>query len=216
MPARLGLRPLGILGLAMVLALPSGLGADPRRLAVDHAASSLVAVTEVTGLLSFLGHRHAILATEWTAEVVYDPDEPGRSRLELRVPVRALRIDSPAGLDAANLDSRPDDETVRELQAKMLGPGVLDAGRFPAIRFESRTVEHAPGGGLLVHGTLELHGRTTAHAVPVAVERRPDGAFRFTGRLAVKQTEHGIEPESVAGVVKVADAVTIRFDVVAR
>lgn len=205
-----------ILGLALVLAVPSGVRADPRRLAIDHAASSLVAVTGVTGLLSFLGHRHAILATEWAAELVYDPDLPGRSRLELRVPVRALRIDSRAALDAAGLDAGPDDETVGEIQAKMVGPDVLDAGRFPAIRFESQTVERAPSGGLLVRGTLALHGRTTAHAVPTTVERRADGAYRFRGHLSVKQSDHGIEPESVAGVVKVADTVTIRFDVVAR
>jgi len=211
-----GIRRLAILGLAMVLAGPSASAPDPRPLAVDHAASSVVAVTGIAGLLSFLGHRHAILATEWAADLVYDPDTPDRSHLELGVPVHALRIDSRPAIEQAGLDARPDDETVRELQAKMLGPGMLDAGRFPVIRFESRSVERAPDGGLLVRGTLALHGRTTDHAVPVTVERRADGAYRFRGQLSVKQSDHGIEPESVAAVVKVADAVTIRFDVVAR
>ena len=202
--------------LALLLAGPPAAAAEPRALAVDREASSLLAVTGVSGLLSFLGHRHAVLATEWSADLVYDPEAPGRSRVALRVPVRALVIDSPRAIAAAGLDGRPDDETVRTLQGKLLGPAVLDADRFPVIRFESRSVERPGDGRLLLRGALALRGRPSEHAVPVTIEQRADGVYRFRGQLSVSQRAHGIEPESVAGVVKVADVVEIRFDVLAR
>jgi hypothetical protein len=52
--------------------------------------------------------------------------------------------------------------------------------------------------------------------VPVRVARLESGGFRFSGEFAVRQIDFGIQPESIAGVVKVADPVTIRFDVIAR
>lgn len=204
-----------LVALALLLGGPPA-AAEPRALAVDREASSLVAVTGLSGLLSFLGHRHAVLATAWTADLVYDEGAPGRSRVALEVEVRALAIDSPPAIAAAGLGGRPDDETVRTLQAKLLGPAVLDAGRFPAIRFESRSVERAGDDRLLVRGALALRGRTSEHTVPVAIERGAGGVYRFRGQLSISQRAHGIEPESVAGVVKVTDAVEIRFDVHAR
>jgi hypothetical protein len=42
------------------------------------------------------------------------------------------------------------------------------------------------------------------------------GALTATGRFQVKQTDHGITPVSVAGVVNVKDALDISFTIVAR
>jgi polyisoprenoid-binding protein YceI len=63
---------------------------------------------------------------------------------------------------------------------------------------------------------LLLRGGAREITVPVRVARLESGAFRFSGEFDVRQTDFGIQPESIAGVVKVADPVTIRFDVIAR
>jgi polyisoprenoid-binding protein YceI len=210
-----GLRSVLLAALLLAVA-PGPAPAEPRPLAVDPARSSLVAVTDLRGLLSFLGHRHAILAHEWTATLAYDPAEPARSSVDLRVPVHALRIDTPAALERAGLRAAPDAETVRQLQAKMLGEDMLDAFGHPEIRFASTAVEPGPDGALLVRGQLALRGRAREVAVPLRVEPLGAGAYRFRGELEVRQTEYGITPESVAGVVRVADPVAIRIDVVAQ
>jgi polyisoprenoid-binding protein YceI len=53
-------------------------------------------------------------------------------------------------------------------------------------------------------------------SVPVRRERRPDGVLSFSGEVRVKQSDYGIKPESVGGVVNVKDEVVIRFQFAAR
>lgn len=200
-------------GLALLLATLAS--AEPRALVVDHARSHIVAVTGKAGLLRFLGHQHAVLATEWSAELTFDPDDPARSALRLRVPVRGLRIDTARAIAVAGLSSPPSADTVERLQEKMVGPGFLDAARFPEILFESQAVERSGEGTLRVRGSLLLRGQRRPVTTAVRLTRLDPTTYRFVGELSVKQTDHGIKPESVAGVVDVADAVSIRFDITA-
>ncbi len=53
-------------------------------------------------------------------------------------------------------------------------------------------------------------------AVPVAFTQLDTGSFRFSGTFTARQTNYGIKPESVAGVVKVKDKVSIRFEIHAQ
>lgn len=200
---------------ALVLVLPLASFAEPRALVVDQGRSYIVATTGKAGLLRFLGHQHAIHATEWTADLTFDAEDPARSRLRLHVPVRGLRIDTERAVALAGLTSRPSADTVRELQEKMIGPRFLEAARFPEIIFESRAVARAGEGTLRVAGSLRLHGQTRPVTTDVRVTRVDAVAYRFMGELAVRQTDYGMKPESVAGVVDVADEVVIRFDVTA-
>lgn len=52
--------------------------------------------------------------------------------------------------------------------------------------------------------------------VKVDVQRPSAEEYAFSGELQIRQTDYAIEPESVAGVVSLADAVTIRFRIAAR
>jgi polyisoprenoid-binding protein YceI len=201
---------------ALVVLLPLLTTAAPRKLVVDPARSHIVAITGKGGLLRFLGHQHAIQATEWSAEVTFDAEDPARSALRLRVPVRGLRIDTERAIALAGLTSRPSANTVQELQEKMLGPRFLDAAQFPEIVFASQAVESAGEGTLRVRGSLALHGQTRPVTTVVRVARPDSASSRFTGEVTIKQTDYGVKPESVAGVVDVADAVVIRFEVTAR
>jgi polyisoprenoid-binding protein YceI len=209
-----GLVRAGLLTLALVLPLLAS--AEPRALVVDPARSHILAITGKGGLLRFLGHQHAVQATEWSADLTFDAEDPARSRLRLLVPVRGLRIDTERAITLAGLTSRPSENTVQELQEKMTGPRFLDAARFPEIVFESQTVARAGEGTLRVAGLLRLHGQTRPVTADVRVTRVDPAGYRFMGELAVRQSDYGIKPESVAGVVDVADEVVIRFDVTAR
>src|SRR5262245_32167161 len=202
--------------LTLALTLPPLASSEPRALVVDPVRVHTLAVTGKGGLLSFLGHRHAVQATEWSADLTFDAEDPARSRLRLLVPVRGLRIDTERAIALAGLTSRPSENTVQELQEKMTGPRFLDAARFPEIVFESQTVARAGEGILRVAGSLRLHGHRRPVTTDVRVTRVDATAYRFTGELPVKQTDYGMKPESVAGVVDVADEVVIRFDVTAR
>lgn len=184
----------------------------PAGFAVDPEGSWVVAVTEKAGALGFLGHRHAVLVTDWTADVDWRPEEPAASAATVTVPTASLRIDTARGRELAGLDAGPDEDDVAELQEKILGPENLAADDHPELRLEIDEVEPR-GDGLRVAGRLTVRGRTVPVEFPVEMEEAGGGAVRFSGSLTVKQTAFGIEPESVAGVVKVADPVEIRFQI---
>lgn len=183
-------------------------------LSVDREASWFVAVTDRAGMLGFLGHRHAVLAIEWTAELRYEPRDPAAASVRITVPTAAVRIDTERGREVAGLDRGPDAETVDELQAKVLGPENLAADEHPELRFVSTRVERTGLRTLRVTGELTIRGVTRTVTLPVEVETLRGGRVRFEGALTIEQTAYGIEPESVAGVVNVADPVEIRFRLV--
>jgi polyisoprenoid-binding protein YceI len=68
---------------------------------------------------------------------------------------------------------------------------------------------------LQVTGELTLHGVTRRITVPVRVVQQGDG-LRASGSLRVKQSAFGMDPISVAGVVKVKDELRIDFEIAAQ
>jgi len=91
-----------------------------------------------------------------------------------------------AALKVTGKGESPDD--VPKVQQTMAGDEVLDVRRYPRIRFESTSVSV----------------KIDANSVTA------------TGRFAVKQSEFGIKPVSVGGVVSVKDTLDVRFTIVAR
>jgi polyisoprenoid-binding protein YceI len=78
------------------------------------------------------------------------------------------------------------------------------------------SVTGGTGGKLQVRGTFTLRGVADAVRFPVEMAPQKDGAVRLAGQFRLKQSTFGIKPESVAGVVNVADAVDVHFEVDAR
>jgi hypothetical protein len=116
-------------------------------LAVDRARSSVVAIADVAGFLGFLGHsgtRFSLRSCPWSSSTTRRPR--ARSRVEVRVPTCALRIDSREAIASGRVGSRPDPETVDRLQTTMLSPRVLDGERYPTIEFSGTGVEPDDGG----------------------------------------------------------------------
>src|SRR5438045_3113325 len=110
------------LALALVLAVPA-VHAAPRRYQLDPAQSRVEIHVGKTGLFGFAGHEHEVVAGAFRGSATFDPDRAATSTVDLTFDAGALRVTGqgePAG-DAP------------KVQAAMLGPECLDAGRFPTI-----------------------------------------------------------------------------------
>ena len=164
---------------------------EPR--AIDSAHSSLKVRVLKSGVFSAFAHNHEIEAPIASGEVT----EAGKPSVGLRVDARKLSV----------LDPEASADTRAQVQKTMLGPQVLDTERFSEIHFQSTEVEAKGVDRWLVHGTLDLHGQS--HPVSVDVSLK-DGVYR--GTAALKQTEFGIKPVTVAGgTVKVKDEIKVEF-----
>ncbi len=215
LPKRLSL-PFALMTALLLAPAADSQGTTASSYVVDHERSYLLAVVGVAGVLSSLAHEHAVLATDGSAEICFKPDDMERSSVTFRVPTASLRIDTRRARDLAGLETDwPDADTRRELQAKMLSDRFLAEDRYDTLAFASRSVSMT-GGDLWIEGDLTLRGRTNRVAFPVQLERLDDDALYLRGGMTVKQTDFGMEPESIAGVVKVADAVDVRFEILAR
>lgn len=177
------------------------------------AGSHVLAVTGTAGLLGALGHRHAVLGRQVEGTVCYDPARAAATRGEVTVPTASLVIDSDEGLEMADLGDGPGEEDVQEIQAKMLSAEYLAADAHPEIRFDLGSVRVGREGPMQLRGEVTVRGVTQQVTVPAKVERR-DGSVVVEGRFTIRQTDFGMEPESVAGVVKVADPVDVSYRLV--
>ncbi|HET8550210.1 MAG TPA: YceI family protein [Bryobacteraceae bacterium] len=178
---------------------------------------SIIAVrTGKAGVLSAFGagHAHGITATDFAARLCADPQTLAGGSVSVRVPARALRIDSAAARRAAGLTaSGPDAADVPVIQQKMLSPANLAADEHPVILFESTSVQRT-SDTLVVRGPLTIRGRSNSVSIPLRIERAGNG-YRFAGKFPLRLTEYGIKPESVGGVVKVANEVTVIVELLA-
>ena len=198
------------LALAVVwLAVGSSATAGERTYVVDAERSLVTIGVDKSGLFSFAGHAHEVLAPSVAGEVIADPGDLGRSSVRLSFQAVALRV--------TGKGEPPED--VPKVQAKMISPEVLDAVRFPAITFHSVGVSgQAAGAGawtLQVEGDFALHGITKRMKLPLRAETTGD-TLVVSGTLLLRQSAFGIKPVSVAGVVNVKDELTITYRIVAQ
>lgn len=183
---------------------------------VDQHASRLFVVTHKAGLFAFLGHEHAILPMAWRAHLCLDDPIPAGAHGTLLVVVDSLIIDSDSARALAGLAGRPSTREQRQVQRKMLDRAHLDATGFPEIRLDLRTTRPSANGRVTVEGSLSLHGFTRHVTLPVSVKQGEHGNLFLSGTLRIGQRDFGIQPESVAGVVKVANDVDLHFLLSAR
>ena len=182
---------------------------------VDLEQSSLFLVTHRAGLFAFLGHEHAIVPTEWTAEICFAAPIPRSAHGRVLIHSASLVIDTDAARALAGLGGGPGEDDLPDLQAKMLDREHLDAATYPEIVVAIDSVAADGDGSVLAFGRMSLHGITRGVTVPMEVEALEDGTTRFGGVLRVRQRDFDIEPESTAGLVKVSDEVDLHFLLVA-
>lgn len=194
--------------IALALTLAPAARAAERTYVVDASASRMVVSVERAGLFSFAGHRHEVEASGIEGRIVAVAEEVARSSVSLRFPAAGLKV-SGKGEPA---------EDVPKVQSKMEGPEVLDVARFADILFRSTAVEGREAGGvfnLRVSGELTLRGVTRPLVLPLRVTLKDD-VLEAAGQAVLKQTEFGMQPISVAGVVKVKNELGLDYKIVGR
>ncbi len=203
-----------ILTIGALVAAPGGLQVPVAPLhayVADHEASRLYVVTHRTGLLSFLGHDHAIVPTAWHADLCLADPIPAGAHASLVVRTDSLVIDSDSARTLAGLGHGPGAGERRKIQRTMLDAEHLDAARFPDVVLDLQAEAASEHDRLTVQGTLRLHGVTRRVTVPVTVQHGRDGRLMLSGTLRIGQRDYGVTPASVAGVVKVANDVDLHF-----
>jgi polyisoprenoid-binding protein YceI len=165
-----------------------------------------------SGLFSLFAHDHHFLASDWRATAAFDTANPSEPQVEVVVSASSLRDEEPAL-------SENDRDTVNHQAAS---PEVLDASRYPEIRFVSSSMRLAPrpsgssdrGIEGVLAGTLSLHGRARPLSVPITATRSGE-TWQARGFITFKQSDFGIQPFSTAGgTVSVRDEVEIEYQIV--
>jgi polyisoprenoid-binding protein YceI len=147
-----------------------------------------------SGLFSGFAHNHIVVAPVDQAAL-----DPAHMTANIIVVTKDIKVTDP--------DVSQKDRT--EIQTTMLGPTVLDAAKFPEIRFKSSRIEQTSPQHYRVMGTLDLHG-----ASKEIVFEASGGPEHYHGATKLKQTDFGIKPISMGGgSIKVKDELELEFDV---
>jgi polyisoprenoid-binding protein YceI len=205
-------------GMLVALLLPAAaLGQEPARVYdVDAAQSHIFLVTHRSGLFSFLGHEHAVLATEQSAELCLSADAPSQSALRISIPTRSLVIDSDSARALARLGGGPNAEQRAEITRKMMDERRLHADVHPTLSFQTVSVQRIRTDSLQVQGRLRIRGVERDVRFPARLTRTDANAVRLQAKLRFKLSDFGVLAETVAGVVKVANDVDLYVDLRAR
>lgn len=168
---------------------------------LDASEGDLLVKTAVTGRAAKLGHRLTIVMNSWQATVRWDGGEP----VDLGLTVEVESLEVVRGEGGAKGLSGPEKKLARSNAL-----GVLDADRFPHIRFQSSSIEKADDG-YRITGSLEIHGTDRECVVELRVEDRGD-TWRMSSETEVRHSDFGLKPYSMfLGSMKVVDAVTVSF-----
>ena len=149
-----------------------------------------------SGLFSAMGHNHEVSAPV------------ARADTDAKLMSAAILVHA---ADLKVLDTDVSDKDRAAIQQTMLGPKVLNAEKFPDIRFVSSKIEQTSPQHFRVTGSLELHGVKKEITFEMT-----GGPQEYKGNAKLKQTDFGIEPVSAGGgTVKVKDEIELEMDIYA-
>lgn len=199
-----------MLCLALLFPCFENAAAETRTFIIDPGASTLRVHVGKTGIGSFAGHEHQIVARSVKGEVVADFADLSHASVDFIVDATTLAVIA---------EGEPEGDAP-QVERAMKAASVLDTAKYPIIRFRSQrvtAVQLSPRTqDLAVLGELSLHGAVRPVVVLLQFEHADD-ALTGTGKVVVKQSDFGIEPTSAAGgLVRVEDEVTVAFNIVAR
>jgi polyisoprenoid-binding protein YceI len=177
---------------------------------LDRKQSRLEISVFREGFLKAFGHDHVISATELSGQIQLAQPNVTQSSVTFVVETSSLAVVDPAEAEKDR----------NEVQSTMLGDKVLDAARYPQIRFTSsgvRSVTQKEGVmELQIEDTLRLHGVEKRVTVPVQL-RMIGGNLTADGELPLLQSNYGIAPIKVGGgAVRVKDKLKLSFHIVAE
>jgi len=179
--------------------------AQPNVWQLDTAASELTLHVFKTGLFSGFLHDHLFVPQQWKGTAKFDPGRVEDFNAEVSVTVASLKDNQ----DKLSAEDRA------KVESQLIGPEVLDASRFPEIRFvaDRLRVSVQKTGELegTLSGKLSVHGVTKALDVPVHAWRRGDAQV-VLGKVTFNQSDFGITPlHQAAGAIAVEDRVLVDF-----
>ena len=160
------------------------------------------------GLLSALAHDHTISIRQFTGEArfTYGTVEP--ASLQLTIKSASLAV-----------TDKVSDSDRKKIEDTMRGE-VLEVDKHPEITFKSTSISASwvdeGKYQTKISGDLTLHG-TTRNVTFDAFVTFYEASLKAQGQFAIKQSNYGIKPVSVAGgTIKVKDELKFSFDIVAN
>ena len=120
-----------------------------------------------------LGGSHHGRFEDWRGDIAFDPAAPERTRATVVVQAASLKMRSGV------------------LTRRATGPGMLDAGRHPVIRFDLRSLEPVGGVRYSARADITMKGRTRHVSFPLALRVTGDRAH-LAGAFTLDRTEFGI------------------------
>jgi hypothetical protein len=195
---------------------PGAQPAEGQRYQVDSAASLLTILVYRGGALARAGHNHVIASHSLTG-VVLVPEDPTGASFDVQLPVSELVVDEEALRAQEGPDFPPGvpEEAKEGTKRNMLGPGLLEADRYPKIILQSEAIQRGPEG-LQAQVRVIVRDRASSVIVPLKYETRGN-ELHVEGELPLKQTDLGLTPFSLfGGALRVLDEIKVRFRVVAR
>ncbi len=200
----------------LVALVPALAAASPVTYSLDPKETELVAITHPAGLFGGMAHSHVIAAQDPSGSVVYDPDAPERSRVEVRVSASGLQNDDPALRKKYRLEGSIGEDDRRKIAETMRGRSQLDVAHHPDISFTSRSVKRLDDGRLEVSGQLGIHGVEAAITVPVRVSVE-GGVLRGEGTTRISHHMFGMKPFSTGmGTIRNAEGIDLHLTLVGR
>jgi len=186
-----------------------------RRYDFDIAQSRIYVVTDRSGIFAgMFGHVHVISVNNWSGSFCWAPDAATMAHGAVVIDARSLEIDRDDARKLAKLGNGPSEGQLKTIRRKFVDEQHLDTARYSQMRLTLHAAG-SDGDRWQMKGQLTMRGVTRDVALPVDVKAAGEG-LQVTGTLTVRQTEFGIKPESIAGVVKVKNPIDIHFSGMAQ
>jgi hypothetical protein len=195
-------------------AVPSvapGADVEAGEYALDPARCEIAVLVRRGGALARLGHDHVVSHPALSGRF-HVPGGGAAAEGEIAMALADLVVDDPALRARYALDTQPTPAAVEGTRANML-ERVLQAERYPLAQLH---LWADPRAGGAVDVEISLHGVTRRQRVGVDW-RAAQGELRARGRLALLQSDFGIQPLTVlGGALRVEDRLEVDFDLRAR
>lgn len=181
---------------------------QPRTYTIDATQSQIVVTLTQEGLISKRYPTHRVVAKSFSGRIELPGDE---TKMSVVVEAEAKAM--------TNVD-----EAMSEFERKefhnVLRNGVLEAEKFPVVKFTSASVANVKRSGddrsFTLTGDLALHGVTKRMSFPVQATMTAD-QLRATGEGKFKQSDFAMKPfEKGLGLIKVGDELKVNFIIVAK
>jgi hypothetical protein len=213
--AACGPRPVAVPEIAAppgaVPSAPPGADVEAGEYALDPARCEIAVLVRRGGALARLGHDHVVSHPALSGRF-HVPGGGAVAEGEITMALADLVVDDPALRERYALDTQPTPAAVEGTRANML-ERVLQAERYPLARLR---LWADPRAGGAVDVEISLHGVTRRQRVGVDWGAA-QGELRARGRLALLQSDFGIQPLTVlGGALRVEDRLEMDFDLRAR